>query len=418
MPLWSVPDTTPADRVIATHQELTGTAPTHIADAPATWVLIGENVDHYGGVTIVGLSDLRAAVAFSERDDDALHVTFRTANGTELNDDTTLSAIAERATARHSDPDAEPEPVLEELGIATRFGGIINTLMSRQMLTRDTPGLNITVESDIPLGAGLGAMYAADVALALALLADNDDLDEAPLRSRIAEVCTQAVDQYSSMPVLRARHTTALRGKGETVSVIDYADGSVTQAPHPERAGVDVFAVAKDLGKADDSQAKLIADRRTFITKACQNFGTDSLRSIPDATPRTVEWLEAVRQVKDTEGMPTVDEAKAWLEFSENETLRALAVAKALRSRNTNDLFHLLDTPYHTHGLETPDELVQLMSLRGAVAARPAAAGMSQAVIAFTPIQKSKNFAADLADDGFHVFPIARGQVAGLVEKH
>ncbi|WP_257162195.1 galactokinase [Corynebacterium cystitidis] len=417
MPLWSAPTTSPADRVATTHQELTGKTPRQIADAPATWVLIGENVDHYGGVTIVGLSDLRAAVAYSERDDNTIRVTFRTANSTELNDDTTLDAVAELANSRHANPDADEEPVTEELGIAIRFGGIVNTLMSRQMLSRDTPGLDITVESDIPLGAGLGAMYAADAALALALLADNDDINEAPLRTRIAEVCTQSVDQYSSMPVLRARHTAALRGVGETISVIDYADGSVTQAPHPQRAGVEVFAVAKTLGKADDSQAKLIADRRAFITKVCQNFGTESLRSIPDSTARAVAWLEAVRQVKGTDGLPSVEEAKGWLEFSENETLRSMAVAKALRSRNTNDLFHLLNTPNHTHGLDTPDDIVQLMPLRGAVAARPAAAGMSQAVIAFVPLQKAHNFGADLAEDGFHVFSIARGKVAGLVDK-
>ncbi len=30
---------------------------------------------------------------------------------------------------------------------------------------------------------------------------------------------------------MRARHTAALRGVGETVTIVDYADGSVTQAP-------------------------------------------------------------------------------------------------------------------------------------------------------------------------------------------
>ncbi|WP_018297145.1 galactokinase family protein [Corynebacterium lubricantis] len=406
MPLWTTPDTPPADRVRESHERITGSSPVHIADAPATWVLIGENVDYYGGVTIVGLTQLRAAVAFSSRDDDSVHVTFRTAEVDEAGGQHVREVVGEASLA--SINDAAP-------GLGTRYAGIVHNLISRQMLSRETTGMDITVESDIPIGSGMGAMYAADVALALALLADHEDINEAPLRTRIAELCSQAVDTYSTMPVLRARHTAALRGVGETVSVVDYADGSVTQAPHPLRSGVDIFSVAKDLGEPDASQAELIARRRKFIDAATHNFGTESLRSIPDAPARVVEWLQAIHQVRGTDGTPTEEQAHDWMLFSENETLRALAVAKALRSRRQNDLFHLLNTPHDTHGLDTPNELVKLLNLRGARAARPAAAGMSQAVVAFVPVPHTQNFVADLVDDGFYVLPVLQGEVARVV---
>ncbi|MHA2789419.1 galactokinase family protein [Corynebacterium sp. S7] len=406
MPLWTTPDTPPADRVRQTHERITGSRPVHVADAPGTWVLIGENVDHYGGVTIVGLTQLRAAVAFSMRDDDRVRVTFRTAEVDEAGGEHVKEVIGEVSLANINK--AEP-------GMATRYAGVVHSLISRQMLSRETTGLDITVESDIPVGSGLGAMYAADVALALALLADHEDINEAPLRTKIAELCSQAVDTYSTMPVLRARHTAALRGVGETVSVVDYADGSVTQAPHPLRSGVEIFSVSHGLGEPDSSQAELISQRRDFIDEAAHNFGTDSLRSIPDAPTRVVEWLQAIHQVRGTEGTPTEEDARDWMLFSENETLRALAVAKALRSRRQNDLFHLLNTPHDMHGLDTPDDLVKLLNLRGARAARPAAAGMSQAVIAFVPVQRAKNFVADLVHDGFYVMPVHQGEGARVV---
>lgn len=398
MPEWTAPETPPAERVAQSHEQITGQPPTHIADAPGTWPLIGENVDHYGGVTIIGLAQLRAAVGYTLREDDTVRVVFRTCDGSEKIGEASLANLAE-----------------EDPSLPARYAGIVHNLITRQMLSRETTGMDITVESDIPLGSGLGAMYAADVALALALLADHEDIDAAPLRTKIAELCSQAVDTYSSMPVLRSRHTVALRGAGDSVSVVDYADASVTQAPHPTRSGVSIFAVAKEVGEPDRSQAALVTERRAFIDEAAQNFGTDSLRSIPEAPTRVVEWLRAIHQVRGTEGMPTEEQAHDWMLFSESETLRSLAVAKALRSRRPEDLFHLLNTPNDTHGLDTPDELVQLMNIRGARAARPSAAGMSQAVIAFVPLPHADNFAKDLVEDGFFVLPVEQGDIARVV---
>ena len=50
MPLWSTPAEPVAERAAQAHTELTGSAPTHTASAPATWSLIGEHIDHFGGI--------------------------------------------------------------------------------------------------------------------------------------------------------------------------------------------------------------------------------------------------------------------------------------------------------------------------------------------------------------------------------
>ena len=55
-----------------------------MASAPGTWVLIGENVDHFGGVTLAGTAALRAAAAVSPRPDRVVAVSARGPLGQEF----------------------------------------------------------------------------------------------------------------------------------------------------------------------------------------------------------------------------------------------------------------------------------------------------------------------------------------------
>ena len=379
------PSQSPVERVRAAHP-----GEGRVASAPGTWVLIGENVDHFGGVTLAGTVALRAAAAVSPRSDGVVAIDARGPLGQEFS-----------AQWRHDEEPAD--------GLSRRWWGLVHTLVQRQVLSRDTAGLDITVESDVPVGAGLGALYAADAAIALALAAGHDDVDTAPFRARLADICSHAVETYSSLPVLRARHSVALRG-ADGVSVVDYADGSLTQAPHPSRHGVRVFSLAADLGEPFVESRDAIVDHRAFIDAACANFGVTSLRQLPDASGRTVQWVEA-RHAAGDEQAPAPETARRWVQFCESETLRSLAAAKALRSRRANELFTLLNSPTESHDLATPDALVALARKRGAVAARPAAAGTSNAVIAFVPVQNADAFAATMARE-FEVIEVTAGEPA------
>lgn len=349
-------------------------------------MLIGENVDHFGGVTLAGTGSLRAAAAVSPREDDGISISATSILGDSLEDPSGTSPLAKRWT------------------------GLVHTLIQRQVLSRDTAGLDITVASDVPVGAGLGALYAADCAIALALAGAHEEVDTAPFRARLAEICSHAVANHSSLALLRARHTVALRGGGESVSVVDYADGSLTTAPHPVRHGVRVFSLATELGTPFDESKQAIAARREFIDKAAANFGVASLRQLPDAADRVVEWVEARRATGD-EDAPEPAIARSWVQFCETETLRSLAAAKALRSRRGNELFTLLNSPSEQHDLITPDAVVALARERGAVAARPAATGTSQAVLAFVPLDRADDFAERMAAE-FHVIEVRPGECA------
>lgn len=387
MAVFETPSQSPAQRVSAAHA---GSG--RVASAPGTWVLIGENVDHFGGVTLVGTAALRAAAAVSPRADRVVSVSARGPLGQEFSAQLPF--------------DEEPAD-----GLARRWWGLVHTLVQRQVLSRDTAGVDITVESDVPVGAGLGALYAADAAIALALAGGHDDVDTAPFRARLAEICSHAMATYSSLPVLRARHSVALRG-AEGVSVVDYADGSLTQAPHPSRHGVRVFSVAASLGAPFAESSEAIAAHRAFIDAACTNFGVASLRQLPDAPGRVAQWVEARRAAGD-DTAPDPDTARRWVTFCESETLRSLAASKALRSRRANELFTLLNSASEAHSLATPDALVALARERGAVAARPAATGTSNAVIAFVPVQDTDAFAGSMARE-YEVVEVAAGEPARL----
>ena len=387
MAVFETPSQSPAQRVRAAHP---GSG--RVASAPGTWVLIGENVDHFGGVTLAGTAALRAAAAVSPRPDRVVAVSARGPLGQEFSAQLPF--------------DEEPAD-----GLGRRWWGLVHTLVQRQVLSRDTAGVDITVESDVPVGAGLGALYAADAAIALALAGAHDDVDTAPFRARLAEICSHAMTTYSSLPVLRARHSVALRG-AEGVSVVDYADGSLTQAPHPSRHGVRVFSVAASLGEPFAESREAIAAHRAFIDAACTNFGVASLRQLPDASARVAQWVEARRAAGD-DTAPDPETARRWVTFCESETLRSLAASKALRSRRANELFTLLNSASEAHSLATPDALVALARERGAVAARPAATGTSNAVIAFVPVQDADAFAGSMARE-YEVVEVAAGEPARL----
>lgn len=463
------------------HAELYGVAPSFLAHAPATWSVIGEHVDHAGGVVVMSLAGQRAAVSVSPREDHKFVVHFRrdsladgrgTGKPASAEDSTTVQEIAtveEIATLfSQQQPDVDDSgkpttPPLPRGGLAHRLGGIVWMMMQRQLLSRDTNGMNITVVSAITPNSGLGEYAAIDSALALALQSDAPDVDEAPLRARLAEVCAQAGELFSSTVTLRARYSAVLRGAGAgtgsnagssagsrsgsgagaQVSVLDYADGSLTKAVHPVSREMAAFAVTvpQDVSTNDDTstgesnagntppgddsettaatgQSDEIRTRNRFVDSARQAFGAQSLRLLPDAPARVTQWLSAVHQVHGTDGVPELHESRTWLDFHAAETERAQHFAHAIRSQRARDIWPLLRDSQQAlqddYTLDASMELAQLCQVRGAIGARAAAAGTSKAVIAYVDQKKAENFAHDLVTDGLVVTRLIPGDIAQL----
>ncbi|ANE04469.1 galactokinase family protein [Corynebacterium crudilactis] len=401
---------------VAFHRTNFGTNPKGAATAPATWTLIGEHSDYFGGVVLSSNANWRTAVTVSKNREEIINAQVIDAEGNVEKHSIKTADVAARAHTHvksHDDlgrPTISPQP---EGGIAARLGGIAWTMIHKQMLSRDTKGLDITVISTIPAGVGLGENSATDVALALALYQESPE--EAPIKARIAEICSQSAFMFSENSVLRARHTVALRGEPGQISVIDYADGSVTHAPHPvsRSAGLAAFVVAADTD-SDPRRCQDIYARHCFLDEASRAFSVESLRLLPEAPTRVIEWLQAVIEVTGRNDLPEVEQAQQLLTLWEEETRRAQLTASALRSRRLAEFASLLTESQEalaaTLDLSPTDvALSQLCLERGALAARSSSAC---GVIALVEAKHAHNFAADLSDDGLLVIPLGHGTPA------
>lgn len=450
MPIWQPTFTDPADATAAMmtprgllaasrahHRALYAGDPTGGATAPATWTMMGEHTDYSGGVVVGTIAQWTTAVTVGSNTQGVINVavvaqgaadtagaanTAATAAHVEKHS-LPVAEIAARAVAQQTTVNAHSRPVsppVPEGGIAARLGGIAWSMIHRQMLSRDTQGLDITVVSTIPVGIGLGEAEAAEVATALALF--TDETCDPPVRARLAEVCSQSANMFAEITPLRARHTLALRGEHGKMSVIDYSDGSVTQIPHPvgKSAGLEAFAVRTPSPGTLSVDSGQTRHRQEFIDAATRAFSVESLRLLPDATTRVIDWLQAVIEVAGRRDLPTVDQARSWLGFWEAETLRTQRLCSALRSRRLQDIGELLAVSQRElmrlHGLSGTDQAVaELCLTRGALSARNTNAGITHGVIVLVDARKAPNFSADLSDDGLLVVPLQHGVIAEKV---
>lgn len=403
MPTWPHPESPCLARAVAAHEEAFGEV-TATASAPATWLLIGEHTDHFGGIVVVGMHAAQLAVAISPRADATFVVDEHTIAEDFAGYDTS------RSTAEGFDVHEQAHGPAENA--AARLAGLVHTMMHRQLVSRETAGFNVTIVSDIPRRAGLGEQVAADVAAALAFATSVEELDSPPVRAKLADVCYQSSQAFSPTPQVRARYAAALRGQAGALQVIDYADGSITQAPQPfgEATGLSAFVIIPPSATAFTGE--LVATRAAFIDKAAAAFGAESLRLLPDASTRVIDWLRAVHEVLGPEEVPSVEEASAWMQFMDLEIAAAAKATVALRSRKIAELVPLLQASSVNLGTllglgHDTAAVQQLCQVRGAVLTRAAEAGSCGSVIAVVPSHRAANFAADLSADGLGVIALS-----------
>ena len=367
------------------HVNRTGVEPAAQARAFATWLVVGEHTDFAGGMVLVTPLHAHTHVAISPRSDLDIVV--------EAGGHSSTFTLAQMG---------DEGPVT----LARRAAHLIQAMIQRQLLSRESKGFDITVASSIPSGLGVGEDAAFDTALALALAHRLEERDSAPVRAKLAEVTFQAAASHSPAVAVRARYATILRGRPGFVNVVDYADGAITQASVPATADTALFAV-----RPPKVGAPLVAEivrRQEFHQQAAKAFGADSLRALPDAHGRVIEWLRAVHQVRGADGTPTELEATQWLTFQVQELQAATSVAQAIRALNSAEAYSLLsrsqdsiDELFGCSGVES--HVAQLCRARGAVAARAAHAGVSTAAIAVVADVHADRFIESLTEDGFKV---------------
>ncbi|MEZ3163026.1 mevalonate kinase [Halorubrum sp. RMP-47] len=236
-----------------------------VCEAPGKVYLFGEHAVVYGEPAVPAAIERRATVTAEPRDDDHVRV--------EAEDLSLDGFTVEYAGGRGERPDIDvPTPLVEAAM------GYVDAAVEQAREAADAPdaGFDITVQSDIPLGAGLGSSAAVVVAgIDAATRALGEPLDRRELAERAYRAEFEVQDgQASRADTFCSTMGGAVRVAGDDCEPID--------APNLP------FVVGFDGGAGDTGE--LVAGVREL--RAEHEFAADTVESIGDLV-RTGEALLA-----------------------------------------------------------------------------------------------------------------------------
>jgi galactokinase len=323
--------------------------PALVASAPGRVNLIGEHTDYNGGLCLPLALPQRTTVSLVPRTDEAL----------------SLSSAQEEDVWEGRVED-RPE------GWAAYVAGVVQAMRDDGHEVR---GFEASVDSDVPVGAGLSSSAALEcsVATALAGLLGLDLTDRA-VRRQLAAACIRAENDYVGAPTGGMDQTVAMLAEPGHALLLDFSDGSATPVELPlDDAGLVLLVIDTRVSHAltDGSYG----NRRTESADAARALGISSLR---DAHPARVEALE-----------DPVLRRRARHVVSEN--LRVLAAVGAIADRSWEALAEVLDASHASMrddfeiSCRELDLAVESARAAGALGARMTGGGFGGSAVSLVP---------------------------------
>jgi galactokinase len=312
--------------------------------APGRVNLIGDHTDYNEGFVLPVALQLECVVEARPRADGVVSVR-------------SLDVEGGRELELAADGSVEPSSVEPPWG---RYAaGVLRVLAERG---RPAIGIDATVSSTVPPGAGLSSSAALEVALALALC---DAAGFSPPPSELALACQRAELIATGVPCGIMDQLTSLAGRSGHALLIDCRSLAVEPIALPDALATVVVHSGMPRALAESAYG----ERRRSCEEAAARLGVSSLR---DAT------LEQVS-----------DDPRARHVVSEND--RVLAAARALAASDGPALGGLLSESHSSlrddFEVSTPelDALVAALLDAGALGARLTGAGFGGCVVALTP---------------------------------
>ena len=227
--------------------------------APGRVNLIGEHVDYNGGRCLPYALPHSTYVAAAARDDDTV---------------TVRSLQMDEAWTGRLDALGPGEVS----GWVSYVAGVIWALRADGIAV---PGLDLVLDSRVPVGAGLSSSAALECSVALAALqAAGVDLDAA-VRDRVVAACVRAENEVAGASTGGMDQSVAVHATAGHALLLDFAGGAHRQVPwDPEGAGLRLLIVDTRVHHALNDGG--YASRRQDCETAARLLGVAHLAEVDD----------------------------------------------------------------------------------------------------------------------------------------
>ena len=340
------------DDVSINFADIFGYEPSGLWSAPGRVNLIGEHTDYNEGFVLPFAINRRTVLALGLRDDARIRI------GSEFADEVVEIAIAELSPEQLGGWSAYP------LGVAWALGQHGADLAA-------VPGVDIYLDSSVPVGAGLSSSAAIESAVAVAL---NDVWQLGFDRQTLAKVGQLAENKAVGAPTGIMDQSAVLLGRQDAAVFLDCRSLESETVPLGfAEAGLQLLII--DTGVTHSHATGGYADRRRSCEAGAKAMGVAALRDL------SVDDLERAREILD-------DETFRRVRHVVTEDQRVLDTVRILREQGPTAIGELLDASHASmrddFEISVPelDLAVETAQANGAIGARMTGGGFGGSAIA------------------------------------